>query len=220
VLKQKRALLDKEDAQKNAQDFVDRYIKTVNDGGIIGIDTSEDYIPINQSGMPVNALQMREIRENVYRYYGVSEAILKSDFTEQQWTAFYESVLEPIAIQLSQEFTIKCFTDRGRGWGNEITFNSSRLKYAGMTGKIQLMTLASNIGLMTVNEMRVDLLNMPPLDEGGDTRLVSLNYVNASKQDLYQVGKPDGEEGDSGQETDDPGAADADPGTGDGGGSG
>lgn len=34
---------------------------------------------------------MREFRENVYRYFGVNDAIIMSDFTEAQMEAFYDS---------------------------------------------------------------------------------------------------------------------------------
>ena len=43
------------------------------------------------------------------------------------------------------------------------------------------------IGLMSLNESRA-LLGLEPI-EGGDKRLQSLNYVDASKANMYQVGE-------------------------------
>ena len=44
-------------------------------------------------------------------------------------------------------------------------------------------------GALTINEYR-ELMYYGPV-EGGDVRLVSLNYVKAGDQSLYQVGKDD-----------------------------
>ena len=46
-------------------------------------------------------------------------------------------------------------------------------------------------GALTINEYR-ELMYYGPV-EGGDVRLVSLNYVKAGDQSLYQVGKDDNE---------------------------
>ena len=77
----------------------------------------------------INAAQMKELRDAVYRYFGVNEKIISGDYNEDQWNAFYESTIEPIAVQLSLEFTSKLFTNRARH-GNEIVFEANRLQYA------------------------------------------------------------------------------------------
>ena len=41
--------------------------------------------------------------------------------------------------------------------------------------------------MLTINEQR-ELLGYAPI-EGGDIRQVSLNFINADKQDTYQTGK-------------------------------
>lgn len=45
-------------------------------------------------------------------------------------------------------------------------------------------------GIITINELR-ELMYYEPI-EGGDVRMISLNYVNTDDQSLYQVGKDDG----------------------------
>ena len=45
------------------------------------------------------------------------------------------------------------------------------------------------LGIMSLNESRA-LLGLEPV-EGGDKRLQSLNYVDASKANLYQVNQDD-----------------------------
>ena len=155
-----------------------------NTGGIAALDSKAEYIPVDIEPKMVNAAQMKELRDAVFRYYGVSETIIKGDYTEDQWAAFYESTLEPLAVQLGLEFTSKLFTQRELGHGNEILFEANRLQYTSVNTKVVMIEKLLPFGLLTINEAR-EIFNLAPV-EGGDKRLVSLNYVSADKQDLYR----------------------------------
>ena len=122
------------------------------EGGIVGVDSMEEYAPLTVTPWSANAAQMKEIRENILRYWRVSNAILMSDYTEAQWQAFYESVVEPRLIQMGQAFTNVCFTQRERDSGNRIIFNSSVLLNTAMQTKVNILNAAKEIGLFTKNE--------------------------------------------------------------------
>jgi hypothetical protein len=115
-----------------------------------------------------------------------------SNYSEEEFNGFYESVIEPIAIQLSLEFTAKLFTQRELGFGNKIIFESNRLQFASNTTKVTVIKELMPLGLLTINESR-EILNLSPVEDG-DKRLVSLNYVQADKQNLYQLGTDGGGE--------------------------
>ena len=100
-----------------------------------------------------------------------------SKFTESEWNAFYESVIEPIALQLSLEFTFKLLTERERGFGNKIIFSSNRLQYATLQTRSTIGSVLYDRGIITINEFR-ELLYYEPIEDG-DVRMVSLNYVKA-----------------------------------------
>ena len=109
-------------------------------------------------------------------YLGVAPAIINGTYTENEFSAFYESVVEPFALQLSQEFKLKT--------GADVTFTAERMEFSSAATKIRLLHEAAPLGLITVNEAR-KLLALPPVDDG-DRRLQSLNYVAADKADAYQ----------------------------------
>lgn len=154
-----------EDLKKNRDDFVKDYMDVNNNGGVAAIDNKADYIPLNSNPRMVNAVQQKYIDERVYKYFGVNENIVMSKYTEDEWNAFYESTIEPLAIQLSLEFTSKLFTDRERQLGSEIVFEANRLQYASATTKLNLLQMVDR-GAMTPNEWR-EVMNMPAI-EGGD----------------------------------------------------
>lgn len=203
LLKQKKSMLAPEDVEKNTKDFVARFQTAAKEGGVVGVDVAEDFTPLNVTPWSANAAQMKEIRANLFYYWRISEAILKSDYTAAQWQAFYESVLEPILIALGQAFTNACFTQRERDMGNRIIFSASTLMNASMAEKVQLVQATREIGLLTTNEQRA-LFGYPPV-VGGDERVLSLNYIKESDMSKYQTGQepepaPNGADGGGGDE--------------------
>lgn len=189
----------KPDDQKNVlDDFTSKFISVngVNAGsGIAILDSKTDYHELTSDIKTADNEQMSYCREDIYRYFGLSEKIITNSYTEEEWTAFYESVIEPIAIQLSQEFTAKIFSEREKGYGNEVVFQSNRLEYASLKSKTSMIQVLQQTGILTINEARA-IFGFDAIPDG-DKRLVSLNYVDSDKQNKYQVGTDDSAGGDN-----------------------
>ena len=92
--------------------------------------------------------------------------------------------MEPFALQLSLEFTRKCFSDRARAFGNEIKFTAERLEFSSAKTRISLLHELLPCGIVTINEAR-QLLALPAVPDG-ERRLQSLNFVDASCANQYQ----------------------------------
>jgi HK97 family phage portal protein len=180
------AMLKPEDMKAQRDSFINDYLDISNNGGIAATDAKAEYIPLNSDPKLVDAKQMELIEDKVYKYFNVNSAIVKSEYTEEQWNAFYESVIEPIAIELSLELTAKLFTQRERGFGHEVIFEANRLQYASNQTKINLANILMDRGVLSANEVR-EIFNLAPF-EGGDKRIVSLNFVDASIANQYQLG--------------------------------
>ncbi len=189
-------LADDKELKAKAREFKEAYLNAENAGGVAAIDNAYDFKEIKSNSGVIPTNQIAFLRDNIYRYYGVNEKVLTSTLSEQEWVSFYENVIEPIAIQLSYEFTFKLLTQREIGYGNKITFAANLLQYANLQTRNAIAGYMLDRGAMTINEYR-ELMYYGPV-EGGDVRLVSLNYVKADDQSLYQVGESgDGENGTS-----------------------
>ena len=192
--------LKPDDLKKQRDLFVKDYLDMSNNGGVAATDGKFDYTPVNSNPKLVNSSQQKFIEEKVYKFFNVNESIVTSKYNENDWNAFYESVLEPLAVQMSLEFTTKCFTDNEQRHGNEILFEANRLQYASNTTKVQVVTMLMDRGMMSKNQ-GLEVFNMPPIEDG-DKRILSLNFVDADKANQYQLGKgeadpkPDKEEND------------------------
>ena len=141
---------DNEKLKAKVREFQAAYMSAENDGGLAGLDSSMEFHEINQRTPTIPTLQSQFLRDNLYRYYNVNENILMSKFTEAEWNAFYESVIEPIALQLSLEFTFKLLTERERGYGNKIIFTSNRLQYATLQTRAAIGSTLYDLSLIHI----------------------------------------------------------------------
>lgn len=174
ILKSTKAMLKPEDVKKMRDQFVNDFIDYHrNKSGIGGLDATTDFTPVKIEPQTATDNQIKMFDEKVLKYFGLNENIIQSKYSEDEWNAFYESVLEPIGLQMSLEFTNKLFTPTEKNFGNEIIFESNRLQYASNKTKIELVRYASNI--MTINEQR-EVFNLAPI-EGGDIFMIDQNHT-------------------------------------------
>ena len=183
ILKSTKAMLDPASVKKQKEDFVRDYLNIENEGGIASLDATQDFQPITMAPQIANYKQTEELRLNIYRYFGVNDDILMSKVVGDNFAAFYESRIEPFLLALSLELTYKIFSDRERGFGNEIVFEANRMQFASADVKLRLMD-AVDRGIMTLNEYR-EILNMAPV-EGGDVRIIRKEYAQADKLNEIQ----------------------------------
>lgn len=184
VLKSTKAMLKPEDVKKMRDEFVKDFVKNAKDSGIGGLDATTDFTPVKIEPTTATDNQIKIFDDKVLNYFGINENIIQSKYSEDEWNAFYESVLEPIGLQMSLEFSNKLFTPTEKGFGNEIIFESNRLQYASNNTKVQLLRYANNI--MTVNEMR-EVFNLAPREDG-DVILQDLNHIDSTIANDYQLG--------------------------------
>jgi phage portal protein BeeE len=166
--------------------FVADYMNVQNEGGIASLDGTQEFKEINLKPTTATAEEMSDFRDRVYRYFGVNEKIIKANYTESEYDAFYESRIEPFLVALSLELTYKIFTERERAFGNKIWYESNRLQFASAKTKISMVQLVDR-GLMTPNEYR-ELFNMAPY-EGGDEFVLRLDTAKTGDS-TNDVGRP------------------------------
>jgi len=191
ILKSTKSMLDPEDVKKQKEAFVRDYMSITNEGGIAALDASYDFSPIDMKPQVANYKHIEELRNNIYRYFGVNDDILMSKVSGEAWEAFYESRLEPFLIALGLELTNKVFTEREKGYGNEIIFEANRLQYASTQAKMNMVQLVDR-GIISINEYR-EVLNLSPV-EGGDMRVIRKEYAEMGDIDEMEEEGVDGED--------------------------
>ena len=168
ILKSTKAMLSDDDVKRQKDRFVADYLSLENSSGIAMLDSTVDFKPVDVKPEIATYEHIGQLRDNVYRYFGVSEDAIQGKLFGDAWEAFYDSAIEPFLIALGLELTYKVYTDRQRGFGNEVLFESSRMSYMSMADKLKLVQMVDRKSL-SPNEWRA-ILNLPPVD-GGDEML-------------------------------------------------
>jgi len=191
-----KSVLKQEDIDAQVQNFKKNYLSIDNEnGGAASSDPRYDLEQVKPEAFVPDSKQMQETTQRIYNFFNTNEKIIQSKYTEDEWNAYYESEIEPLAMQFAGEFTRKLFSRRERGFGNKIIFEAASLQYASMSTKMNLVQMVDR-GSMTPNEWR-SILSLGPI-EGGDKPIRRLD--TALVKDGNVTGKGGGNNGQDGDE--------------------
>lgn len=176
-----------EDLRKQANDFAEQFLKTDTGFGVAATDSKSEAIQIKPNDYVPNATQTDRTIKRFYAALNTNEKIVTSNYTEDEWNAYYEAQVEPDVIQMGNEYTRKVFSRKKRSFGNTIMFEAANLATASMTTKLALRAMVDR-GAMTPNEWR-KVFNLAPLPGGDkailrlDTAVIQESEVNANAPD-------------------------------------
>ena len=118
----------------------------------------------------------------MFEYFNVNEEMLQSQAIGDKWTAFYEGVCEPFAIQFSEVVTKMLFTMREQTQGNYVMATANRLQYMSNKEKLSVSSELADRGILNRDEVR-EIWNLPPLPNGeGQAYIIRGEYVNADQK--------------------------------------
>lgn len=193
ILKYENSMLKDKDLKASKEAFVNDFLNLENESGIAAMDAKADFKEVNLKPITLDREQLKQVNYNIFDYFGISEKIVNNSFNPDEWNAFYEGVIEPRAIQLSDAFTNKIFNHKAIKEGHKIVFTANRLQYATLANKISLLKEAGALGLLTKDEAR-EIIDLHPLGgEEGAKIIQSLNNIDSSIANDYQGGDKNGE---------------------------
>jgi HK97 family phage portal protein len=166
-----------------------RFEQSITDGetGILPMDMKGEYVPLTIDPKLIDKDTMEFLENKVLRWFGVSLPILNGVYTDEQYQAFYNKTIQPIAIGMGQAFSGAIFSQREQDIGHEIKFYHQNLELMDVKNKMAFVTALGDRGALTDNQI-LALFGMQPY-EGGNVRKVSLNYINSNISDIYQLGR-------------------------------
>ena len=189
IIKSTKSMLNPKDLKAMRDQFVEDYMGIANEGGVAALDATQEFKAIEINPTITNWSQMKEFRENCFRYFGVNDDIIMSKQKPEQMQAFYESKIEPFLIELSLEMTSKLFTSIEISHGNTVQYEADTIQFMSTAEKLALVQMVDR-GALTPNEWRA-ALNLHPL-EGGDVPVRRLD--TAPVEDVKDVKEDDEDE--------------------------
>ena len=154
-----------EDLKKQSKDFAEQFLKSDTGYGVAATDSKSEATQIKPNDFVPNAGHTDRTVKRFYAALNTNEKIVTSDYSEDDWNAYYEAQVEPDVIQWGQEYTRKLFSRKKRSFGNYFMFEASNLATASMATKLALREMVDR-GALTPNEWR-RVFNLAPVP-GGD----------------------------------------------------
>ena len=174
------------DLAKERERFTETNLSTESKSGgfLLFPNTYKDVKQIDVKPYAIDSEQMKQIRENVFNYFGVSEAVLQNSAKNEELEGFFDGAIEPFAIQFSEAMTKMLFSERERAQGSYLIANANRLQYMSTSQKVQMAQQLLDRGVMSRNEAR-ELFNYGTI-EGGDAFFIRGEYINADERVTVQ----------------------------------
>ncbi|KAA0944160.1 phage portal protein [Sporosarcina sp. ANT_H38] len=187
------SVLKPDDVKSAVKDFSDSYLSLNNEGGAAAADPRYELQQVKPESYIPNEHIFNTMVQRVYSFFNTNTKIIQSDYTEDQWVAYYEAEIEPVAMQMSGVYTKAIFNKKKRMQGDSISFGMSSLQHSSMQTKLELVQLVDR-GAMTPNEWRAEL-GLSPIEGGNkpirrlDTALVEDEARRKEVKKLGQNGK-------------------------------
>nr|DAT14172.1 MAG TPA: portal protein [Caudoviricetes sp.] len=160
-----------------------------------------------ESSMSNSDAQLLEVRKysvlDICRFFGVHPYMVFADQStnykeaENSQINFLNQTLQPLILQIEQEFSVKLLP-RSRRASERIRFDLSRLFATDLRTRAEYVKSSVEAGVMTPNEGRI-FENREPI-EGGDHLFITCNVAPISSRPSIEELHPDGDEGKSTEE--------------------
>jgi hypothetical protein len=147
------------------------------------VESKPIYLDEKQQGM---------IDDNIKNYFGVSTNVIQHKFeNDYEWNSYYEGVIEPILIKLSEAVTKLMYTPTQVMAGNCVYFTTNRLQYMSNESKLSFSSQMFDRGIISGNDV-CDVWHLAHY-EGGEKHYIRKEYAEISKLDEPVEQQPIGE---------------------------
>lgn len=151
-----------------------------NNGGVLIFDNKySDVKQVDSKPFIVDKDNMELIKKNVFDYFHMSEEILQNTASEDQWNMFYEDVIEPLAIQLSQVLTDMIILPKDLEKDSKVVMESTKLQFVSNNTKLNVSQQLFDRGILTTNQV-MDIWNLPHVPEEEDKRYIRKEYAEVN----------------------------------------
>lgn len=186
-----------ESIKKEQKRLKEEQLSMENNGGILIFDNKYSEIQkVDSKPFIVDKEQMDLIKNNVFDYFHMSEAILQNTATEDQWNLFYEDVIEPIAIQISQVLTNMIIKQSDIERGLNVVLESTKLQFISNNTKLNVSQQLFDRGILSTNQV-MDIWNLPHVPDEEDKRYIRKEYTEVNNLDKDVVDNNSNKEDDS-----------------------
>lgn len=173
-------LISKEDFEEERNMFTDLNLTANNNGMMLYDSRYKDIKQIESKAIYLDETQQKMIDDNLKNYFGVSANVVQHKFqNDYEWNSYYEGILEPIIIKLSEAITSMIYTPSQIMAGNCVTYTTNRMQYMSNETKLNFSSQMFDRGVICGNDV-CDVWNLPYY-EGGEKHFIRKEYAEINK---------------------------------------
>ena len=151
--------------------------------GFFVTDYEADFTPININATDIPQNTLTFIRDEILAPFGVSLPIYLGKWTDEDYTAFFQTAVEGDLIDIAEAMKLVLFTQKQVAYGHTIKVYDRVVQSLSFERRQQIAEMTRDDALLSRCERR-ELLGYEPDD--GPTR-VSLNFIDTDIANQYQL---------------------------------
>lgn len=151
--------------------------------GIVATDYESDFTPINISATDIPSNILSFVRDEILAPLDVSLPIYLGKWTDDEYTAFYQTAVEGLLLEIVEAMKIVLFTPRQLSYGHMIKYYDKLVQSLSFSRRQEIAEMTKEDALLSRCERR-ELLGYEP---DGEPNRVSLNYIDTSIANQYQL---------------------------------
>ncbi len=159
-----------------AEKRVQSIFEASRNGGIGALEQGEEFQELTKDYFTADPEELEFLKAQLYQSFGINEALFTCNYTEDQYRAYFQSVLKLFLRVFTEEINRKAFTATARTQGHRIHGYFDMFDIVSLKDISDFTFKSKYSALMSSNELRENCFGLPPY-EGGDVYESNLNAV-------------------------------------------
>lgn len=137
-----------------AKSRVKNILETAEDGGMGYLDKDEEFIELSHTYDTFSSEEISQLKEQLYQAFGMNEKLFTCDYSEEQYRAYFSSVMKVYQRVIAEELNRKLFTQTARTQGQKILVYYDYFDIASLKDLSDFAFKSKYSALMSANEIR------------------------------------------------------------------
>jgi phage portal protein BeeE len=167
-----------QELRKRAETRVANIMAAARNGGIGYLEQGEEFQELSQTYSTASADEMEFLKSQLYQAFGINEKLFTCDYREEQYRAYYQSVIKVYIRVISEEINRKAFSLTARTQGHRLLVYMDILDVTSLKDLNEFGFKMKYSGIMNANEIR-EIFGLGSY-AGGDTYESNRNAIPIS----------------------------------------
>lgn len=169
------------DVERRMQVRLDSFYATAKSGGVSYLEQGEEFQELkNAYGDTVSEQELAFLKAQLYHAFGINEQLFTADYSEQQYRAYFQSVVKVYMRVIAEEINRKAFTKTKRTQGHRMMVYMDLFDVASLRDLNEFMFKQKYSGNFNSNELR-EMFGYGGY-EGGDVFETNKNAVRLGEE--------------------------------------